>query len=374
MVIANPLPSGTRVSWIDINPDMTNLSWTTGPGGFVGINAGFTLSAQSITPRPLESPIAVPPLADARLYAGSEDGFCCFSGRAQKVDSNNSTKVTALIAAGYGTAQGVFGDQWFWVPPLPTTSSSGTGTGTAPKGPDDVPMSSGSLLRRMIRQVTSIVQPGDSEQFQDPGGSFTAREQSARYLGQSIDQLMKTGGDGDTDYSYAIWEDRRVVSRPMTPPLDSAGRFLPDYRLQGDSRVQWTQDWSKLIGGCEVQFTPPGGQQASTGADSIRGWASDHGGLMRSALIPGGTMSRQQALAVRSRYLRKYSEPIISGTATIPFDRPMESTTGFPVPAYAYRYSQWIEINEEPFMIMTTSTDAVQRQTTVTFTNRPGAV
>jgi hypothetical protein len=375
LVISNPLPLGTRVNWVDVNPDVTALSWTTGQGGFVGMQIGITSPTQPETAMGLESPVEVPDFADVKVYAGSEDGFCCFRGRVLDVDDNLGQHVTALTAAGYGTADGALGDQWFFVPALPDTTTSGASTSTsatsttAPKGPDDRDVSAGALLRRMVYQVTSIIRPGDSAEYVDPGGAFTARQQTGRYLGQTVDQLLKTGGDGGNESTFAIWENQHVIMQPLDPP------GFPDYRLRANARVQWKRSTRRTIGGVEVQYTPPGGKQSSTGVAFIKGWATDHGGLMRSQLIPGGTMTLQQAIAVRTRYLRRNRNAVRTGTITITPEQPMESVTGEPVPYYAYRYGQWVAIGDESFMITQTSTDTKEgsERTTVTLINTPGA-
>lgn len=352
VVIGNPLPQGGRLDWVDLNPEITALSWTTGPGGYMACSVGYQVAGQPDGVAEMLRPLSVPDLANVQIWAGSESGFLCFEGRVQDVDEVSGLRVKALTAAGYGTAQGALGDEWFY------TS-------------DATDYSAAQLLRRMIPGTTDILRVGDADAFVDPEALYSAKGQSGRYLGQTLDQIIKAGAAGGYELMLAVYEDRRVQLRPILPPLDATNAPAPDYRVRLDQRVTWKRSGAKLVGAVAVQFTPPGGVQDTTQVAEVEGWQNDHGGLFRSMLIPSSQLTQIQAEQLRNRYLRRYSQPVITGTMHITRDRSLETRTGQPAPYYMVRYGQWLALGSQMFFITQTQIDASGGKATITFTNVP---
>lgn len=371
VVIRTPLPEGKRLSWIDLNPNITALSWETGVGGFVRGDVGYKILGQPDYVSGLKNGIEVPDLATAQIFIPSESGFCCFEGRVQEVDDLEGTNVSKFNASGLGTSEGVGGDEWFYVAP----------TQNGMKTFEDIKRTALNLLNRMVPSVTDIITVGGTDQVTDPGGSYTPREQAGRYLGQALDQIIKAGVQGGQEVMYAVYEDRRIQLRIIEPPLDDSGVFSPDWRVTPSKKLTVKRSGKKLVGAAAVQFTPPGGAQDTTEVNAIDGWSDNYGGLFRSFLIPPSQISYEQAVMVRDRYLRRFSVPVITGMMEIVgTDGGLRGRTGQPAPFYAIRYGQWLQIGEKPYFITKTKTDAcyqdpktnvVVGRTTVEFINVP---
>ena len=368
VVIRTPLPEGNRISQIDLNPQITALSWETQSGGFYIGNVGYRIEGQPAYVSGLKYPIEVPDLATAQIYAGSEDGWCGFEGRVTETNSVMSTNVSAFQASGLGTSDGAPGDNWFYVP-------SGTND---EQTIDDISRSAVSLLQRMTPAVTEIITiNGYDPTVQDPGGKYTPRQEAGRYLTQAIDEIVKAGVQGGQELMYAVYEDRRIQIKIIEPPLDDDGIFAPDWRVTPDKKVTVKRSGKKLIGACACQFTPPGDAQKTTDVAYVQGWSDFYGGLFRSQLIPTSNISETQALMVRDRYLRRYSVPVITGSIEINgYDGAVRGRAGQPCPFYMPRYGDWLQIGKEPFFVTKTKTNASLMagnpgRTTVEFVNVP---
>jgi hypothetical protein len=371
IVIRSPLPEGLRLSYIDLNPQVSALSWETQVGGFYTCNVGYKIEGQPTYISGLKYPIEVPDLATAQVYHGSEDGFCCSEGRVIETNSILSTNVSAFQASGFGTSDGAGGDTWFYVPPAANDQQT----------IEDISRSAVNLLQRMVPSVTDILTiNGNDPTIQDPGGKYTPRQEAGRYLGQAIDEIIKAGVQGGQEVAYYVYEDRRIQLKIIEPPLDDNGIFAPDWRVTPDKTVKVKRSGRKLIGACAVQFTPPGDAQKTTDVALVTGWSDLYGGLFRSMLIPPSNIPELQATMVRDRYLRRYSVPVITGSIEINgYDGAIRGRYGQPCPFFMPRYGQWLQIGKDPFFITKTKTNASPGagkpgQTIVEFVNVPLSV
>jgi hypothetical protein len=332
---------------LDLFPKVTAIAFTTGPGGYVGLNVGYTDEGMPANVGELQEPVEISDMYHVELWARSEEtGFQLFEGRVMTVNQDQGVAVTALQAVGYGVQDGAVNDSYF-------------------DSMDIRMLSAGDILREAVPTITPILQIGGRDLFVDPGvgTKMSPSGLQGQTAGQIVDQVVKTGTDNAQQQIYECY-GRTINIRPRVPPPGG-----PEYVVQ-PTEVKWVRDSTHLYGSVSVEFQPKGGTKGRTIPAVYNTFPGRYRGLVRSLLVPNSEIDEVQAELLARRLLDIYKNPVITGTFELTESNPMYTTQGGVVPYWKPRYSEWCQVGTRPpLMIVGTSVNLTTRTSTITLSN-----
>lgn len=330
-----------RLDHIDLNPDLTGLSWTsTAPGGFARFQAGHNNYE-----RPLADPL-IPRLLHMQDFARIEvtDGaLTLWEGRTEDRDEAPKDRRT-LVAAGWGYSA---------IHDMPYFSDSSTAS------------TSGVVLKSVIANAAPFIRPASGDLYIDPLVEHAPDEFDAWYPSQVLDQITKEGDDDGNLMDWFVWESRTLWLKPRVAPATA------DYYLPFDRR--YVSDWKRHVkdrrGIVWVDHTVSG-IATRTGAVTAAGF-TDEIGFQRGRVLKVGEMPVSVATRLAQTFLAFNSRERYTGVVTIGPDDVLIGAGGRPVPAYMARAGQWVQVGDyDPLMIVVQDYNANARRQKLTLGDR----
>lgn len=355
---AVPVP----ITYVDINPDVTALEWTTvNPGGYGALNVGMqpflTDGAQGPDYVRLEQPAYLPPRAHVQLYAGAH---LVFEGAVMAVNKNSSGQADGFIAEGYG---------------LVATNDNYI------ESYEITPKTSGVILAEALFDAAPLLRIGPA--YVDPGVLHQKSEFHALYPADIINQIVREGGaayagivsnaggaSGDVSngvWDFLVYEGRLVTFQPRLPPAGTPTDPI-DYRITFDDRVtSWVEDYHKLCGQVGVRYTNLAGGGGATAltprypalGDALYTRFKSIYGFMRAAVIEGGAMQPASATTFAQTFIAERAQPSYAVRVVRAQQQGMERVGMPDMPPYLVRAGEWVAIgDQDPLPIVQTSYDA----------------
>lgn len=347
-----PIPT----TYVDIDPLVTSMQFTTvNPGGFgalnVGMQAFLTDSAAGPDYGRLDVPIHIPPRAHVELYAGT--GALMFAGAVMTLNKNSSGQADGFIAQGYGLV--AVNDDYI------------TSTEITPK-------TSGVILAEALGDAAPLLNIGPN--FVDPGVYHLKSEFHGLAPADIINQIIREGGavysgivsnaggaSGDVSngvWDFLVYENRTVIFQPRVAPADI------DYLIGFDDRVQWVEDYNKLVGQVGIRFTNLDGNGATALTprfpainDPLYLAFISQFGFMRAAVLEGGRLRSQSAGIFAQNFIAARSQPSYAVRISRAQQQGMERGGYVDMPPYLVRAGQWVQIgDQQPLPIVQTTYDA----------------
>jgi hypothetical protein len=334
-----PLPAHGLQHSLDINPDITSLKFTTGPGGFQALNVGLrdpdVWDVRGAEYGYLPRPIEIQGLSHVTLTIG---GYTCFEGRLLIPARPASGEIRGFSATGYGIH--AVKDNWY------------TGTSSTLQ-------SAGSLLQAVLVQAAPLLQVNPYT-FGDTNIMHAPTEVDGFFPAQVIAQFSTEGtgsGVAAIPYDWAVWENRLASWQARSVPQQV------QYQMGFDDSVpQWDEDYTDLYGSVAVRYTvfpaanppviattPLGSNPATVGLY----------GISRSTLLQGGTVTAVAATQFRDTQLAYLSTPRVAG-AIRRIGRGLPRPGGSEADPWLPRFGEWVQVGDQPpAMIVGTSYDAM---------------
>ena len=355
-------------AYLDIDPDITSLQWTTtNPGGYgalnVGMQASLTDSAGPDYVR-LQTPVHLPPRAHVELYAGSTK---VFEGAVMVLNKNSSGQADGFIAEGYGTV--------------------GTNDDYI-ESTEGVFKTSGTILREVLTQYAPLINFGPSwnNPLNDPGTLHQKAEFNALFPADVIDRILREGGtaiagqtsnaggaSGDTSngvWDWLVYENRLCTFQPRIPPAGTALDPI-DYHIPFDDRITaWVEDYHKLVGQVGIRYSnlDAGGNSTALtprypacGTPLYTLFGNTYG-FHRSAVIEGGKMHARSAITYATNFIALRAQPSYAVRIIRAQQQGMERQGMVDMPPYLVRAGEWVQVGDANdnivLPIVTTAYDA----------------
>jgi hypothetical protein len=310
---------------IYINSRVTQLSWSTGPGGFVGLEVGIR---ERHVPQYgyLTEPIEEKPFADVRLLQGS---WTCWRGRIVET-LVGPAGMLGFTAEGYGVS--ALSDNI-----LRSTS--------------DTLLPATDIIRTALFSTNSRIVPDAAPFFDAPEEQYTLMAFDLDTPATIMDQMAKVGS-GSAIWDFAVWEDGYLRMAPRQAPA------TPDYSIPWDDTVEpLRKDYRKVYGSMILSIQDEDGTErriAGTNPDFTERYK-----LFRRAGADGGSMTQRQARTCVNTWLTSNYEPVLSTTVTRSGDRGLELYPAGERPGYQVRFGEYLSILDgPPMLIVATSHDA----------------
>ncbi len=337
LALYTPLPEGNRTDFIDYNPEVTSLRFSTAlPGGFQNLEVGYDVryyAPDGALQRrsSLEVPVDVRLLGHVELWAGQR---LVWEGRIQRLDGKGAD-LTGFLAVGYGLDA-----------PKDDTFESA----------DLTQLGGAAALVRVLTAAAPLLQLQTSGLFQDPGITHQLAEFTFQQPAQVVEQFEKAGGQANVQFDLAAWEVRRTTFLPRSAPAQ------PDFLIPLERQwVEWHLDGSETYGAAKMQFTDGGVTKfTNNGQWTVDPTFADRfGGLLRRKPLSGSEMPADVANQFVQTWLAQHTTGAFSARVTRPPERGLEQYNGGELPTYLVRAGQWAMLGDQgPYLITRTQYDA----------------
>jgi hypothetical protein len=293
-----------RLSGIDLNPELTSLSFTRqNDGGDCALTAGYEQTSRfpnESVPHHfgrLQQPVDAPRFAHVVL---SENGQPVWTGRLM-LPERPGGRLAALQATGY--AYTALADAP-WISADPSV------------------LTSGEILRQALSQAAPVFGIAEAL-WTDPGvphalnsfGGFTLTSGAAvslRYPRELLTQFLQEGTQ--SGLALRATTVRQAGGRMLLGLAPLIAPAEPDYRIDFTPDVSWKEDLSSTYGGVYVLHS--GGSQQPVFVQNPL-FPQSYNGLARTAYVNGGNLDDAGAAAFGQNWLTQNSVPAVSCTFTV---------------------------------------------------------
>lgn len=342
--------SNRVVSEYDLNPDVTQLSYSTGPGGFNGLTVGLRdpgLPQFGFLPQPVA-------LRGFNHVVLERNGVLVWEGRIMRPPLTGG-EVSSFTAQGYGTA--ALTDDWY-------ASADGT------------KVSAGPLLAEILALTAPLLTVSPiADEFVDTGIQYARSDFNGLPPSQVVQRMSTDGGGqggGDALWDFLVYNGRRATFTPRVAPPSLPGLAAnsaatgPMYWIDFDSTVVWDPDYTDCVGDVTVadSAVPPLTYQA------VSSTFADRFGFMRRVYLPLGTVDATVGTQHARTYLALHEIPMVACTVTRDAWCGLRLADGAEGPLELVRAGQWMQVGTEtPVMIVGTQVDANAGTLTVNANN-----
>lgn len=257
-----------------------------------------------------------------------------FEGRVTTIFPGPGGWPSGFLATGYGASA---------LSDLPFTTSGLAATTTGP------------FLVRVLRTCAPLILPGNSDQFVDPGVTIVPDSSLNQYPAQIISQFGKAGAGG-TFWDFAVWEGRTAWFQPRTAPS------VPTYLVPWDNHIQQAQVISDQMSDTVILVygqATAGGTTVTATETATNPVFFAQNGFRHTALINGGTMSKEAATAYVASLLSLFAHPQFSAQVVyqppaLRDDAPLTTFGAVPLwsgqlrPSWMVRAGEWLQIGAAP--------------------------
>lgn len=327
-------PDGTPLPRIDVDPQVTDIAYQTGPGGFTVMSVGMVPGFNRPFAGTLDPPQLIPPFADCTLYTGVRP---LFRGWAVEFDDDDPVMSTGVVVEGYGTGAAME-NNW--------NRSTSTATST-----------SGAVLESILISGAPHLRIGKGDDWQNPGVSHTLNDFYKMTPGEVVDQLTQEGALDGSIVDFYVYEDliARLIKR-ITPTQ-------PEYRIPFDRRVRRNRNYRGAYGAATVEF---GTSSFTLTVESYNEQFEREFGIQRFAFLPVGGLTSGSATSFRDTRLANAAGPAVAFTINRTDGEGMERWDGGVQPYELVRAGEWVGVGDaEPLPIVATTVDLTGRTLTV---------
>lgn len=342
LLAANGQPSRTDV--IDLNPDVTSLTWSSQlPGGWNSATIGLARAVdlglgRTVTFERLSREVTIRPYGHVRIWAGSQ---LCWEGRITRPERPGGDRARSLTVQGYGlqaAADGVF------------------------HSADTALTTSGSIVRQALAMAAPVLTAGNATQFLDPGVQHAPIEFDGKTPAQILDQVTKEGATVGVLVDYFVYGGRAVWIQPrLAPPGSEKANYVATL---DDTTDTWSEDYASSFGALRVQYTSAGTGLASVyppaGAPPLSDptFPARMGGLERETVLSGGTLTDLGAAQFAQTQLSVLTKPTIACTLKRTGGG-LFLPGGAEAPLHLVRAGQWVAVADQaPLIIVRSQFDA----------------
>ena len=306
--IRTPLAEGAQpVPSLDVNPLVTNVEFSTGPGGFAAMRIGL-LSQDDPTPKIYPS-LPEPALVGYGYHVVARVGsFVIFEGLIEEISLDR----TGFSVTGYGVAAG----NW---------------------GSIDSPSEERTRTENIAREAAQAIRWWTVGELPNPTDPSYRTWAEVQYLSTSqvLDALVKEGSGG-TPWIWHVYEDRVLRVRERLMPTEAT------YRLSYDKRIM-----SVVGNSSEVVDRVRASYRDDNGVAQVTHW------IYRDGFDPSSEWPREKTvpssasvgtiMQVLQTWMAEHSRERLTGAITLDQWRGLPLPSGVEVPAYTVRYGDSVE-------------------------------
>jgi hypothetical protein len=329
--IYGPLEQKGDATVIDINPDVTQIRWSSArPGGYTTLEVGLEPDG-SLAGMWLPKPIDIRGFHHVEVYAGRQ---LCWMGQITQPKRVRGQYV-AFTAKGYGIS--LTGDDF-------QTGSNNT-----------VLTTGGQLLAQAIGALAPNLRV---QQLVDTGAAHYQVDTYEMTVADIVNLLVREGGNGSV-WDWLVFGQHVVggyvpaaVFAPRQPPQQA------QYHLAWNDITDWTEDFEQMYSAVAVDYTTPttGGGSPVAGTRKLSVTTQTPSvlqqyGRYRRKLIKGSTWVDGAALQFQETYRVQYSVPAVAAQAQFTDSDDLPGAGGEDRPKYLANAGEWVAVGDWPSLL-----------------------
>lgn len=313
-----PSPTSTEVIGIDINPQVTDLRWSTAtPVGFKQLDVGLSPNGSAPTVGGLQESLTIGPFRHVELWYCST---LVFEGRIVNRDYDG-VGLAGFNAKGYGEV--ALSDKKI---------NMGSGISIGPVG---------DFLERAISTGSRLItlDPWVKENI-DNGVMYATGDASGLTVRQVVDMVTRQSLSGEA-YDWWVYQGRALTVLPRVAPP------APHFAVPHEKGLtRWTEDDEHLWGEVEVFYTVDGVEFSVTAtADGFY----DTYEIERSTTLTIDRASHMGALGFARQWVTTHSVPLVRASVIRRDGRGVTTPSGAEVDAPLVRSGAWWQMGGKPF-------------------------
>ncbi len=313
-----PSPTSAQVIGIDINPQVTDLRWSTvTPGGFNQLEVGLSPDGGAPLAGGLQEPMDIGGFHHVELHYR---GTLVFEGRVEKL-TYNGTGVVGFSARGYGLSS---------LSDMQIDPGSGIIVG----------ITIGDLISRAVGTGSRLIELDSwSLETADNGVRYGTSDLYGLTVRQVLDMATKQSVTGE-QFDWWVYGRRVLVMTPRVVP--SVPHFAVPFER---GLTTWSEDWTNLWGGVTVYYTVAGVEDSIT-VTQDGFW--ERYGIERTTVLRIDEMTDEGAEAFARQWLETASQPAIQASVTRRDGRGVTTPSGAEVDAALVRAGSWWQMGGKP--------------------------
>lgn len=321
----SPSPTSHEVIALDINPQVTDLRWSTvTPGGFGQLDVGLSWDGGAPLVGGLQESLDIQGFYHVGLWYR---GTLVFEGRVEQI-AYDGVRVSGFTARGYGLSA---------LSDVVIDTGSGVWIGFPFGDLLDRAISTGSRLVTLDPWVVENV---------DNGVRYASSDAFGLTVRQVIDLASRQSLTGE-QFDWWVYAGRVLTMLPRTEP--PVAHYAVPFE---DGLTAWSEDISNLWGAVTVYYTVAGVEFSVTAeADGFY----ERYGVERSTIVRIDEMSDEGAAAFARQWVDTRSVPAVRASVIRRDGRGVTTPSGAAVDAALVKAGGWWEFPNKPMQICVSS-------------------